>query len=191
MTDDEQRPGTIRKLLKSETPLIGEHLMRLDSDARARRFGHHVSDQFIAAYSVQAANIGAVTFAYLIGGQAHAIAEMKRSRVLGPSAAEAAFSVERDYANQGIATDLMGRVIRSARNRGVTHLVLTCLAENAKMRAIAAKYGAELHIEDGSVVGDIVPKGADYYSIASELFDDRLACVFAALDFQMRLQRAA
>jgi GNAT superfamily N-acetyltransferase len=191
MTDSEQRPGTIRKLLRSEIGLLGEHLLRLDADARARRFGHHVSDAFIDAYARKAADIGAVTYGYFIDGHVHAAAELKSPAHGQERTAEAAFSVERDYANRGIATSLMGRVIRSARNRGVQHLVLTCLVENAKMRAIAAKYGADLIIEQGSAIADISPKRADYLSFASEFFDDRLALVHAALDLQLRYHHAA
>ena len=191
MTDSEQRPGTIRKLLRSEIGLLSEHLLRLDADARARRFGHHVSDAFIDAYARKAADIGAVTFGYFIDGHVHAAAELKSPSLGDKRTAEAAFSVERDYANRGIATSLMGRIIRSARNRGVQHLVLTCLVENAKMRAIAAKYGADLIIEQGSVIADISPKRADYMSLASEFLDDRLAFVHAALDMQLRYHHVA
>ncbi len=191
MTESDQRPGAIRKLLKTETGLLAQHLLRLDTDARARRFAHHVSDGFIEAYARKSADIGAVTFGYVVDGHVCAAAELKYPAGASRGTAEAAFSVERGYANQGVATELMGCVIRSARNRGVKHLVLTCLAENAKMRAIAAKYGAELHIEQGSVVGDISPKRADYFSISSEFLEDRLAYVHAALDLRIRLRRAA
>ena len=191
MTDSEQRPGTIRKLLRSEIGLLSEHLLRLDADARARRFGHHVSDAFIDTYARKAADIGAVTFGYFIDGHVHAAAELKSPSLGDKRTAEAAFSVERDYSNRGIATSLMGRIIRSARNRGVQHLVLTCLVENAKMRAIAAKYGADLIIEQGSVIADISPKRADYMSLASEFLDDRLAFVHAALDMQLRYHHVA
>src|SRR3972149_2676137 len=105
MTQTDERPGTIRKLLKSETGLIGDHLLRLDSDARARRFGHHVSDEFIALYARKAADVGAVTFAYVADGDVRGIAELKYPGSIGDRTAEAAFSVESAYANQGIATE--------------------------------------------------------------------------------------
>ena len=191
MTPPDQPPGTIRKLLKSETRLLKDHLLRLDETARERRFGHHVSDAFIAGYAGKAAEFGTIIFGYFDGGDLRAAAELKRPKLGWGQIAEAAFSVERPLAGQGIATALMGRVIRSARNRGVRHLILCCMAENAKMRAIAAKYGAELRVEDGSIVGDIIPLIADYYSLAGEMFDDRLAMMHAILDLQIRMNRAA
>ena len=183
--------GTIRKVLRSETALVGQHLLRLDTDARSRRFSHEVSDAFIADYARKSAEFGSLVFGYYFAGEIHAIAELKPTGGIWSATAEAAFSVERDVANQGIASALMGRIIRSARNRGVRHLMLCCLTENAKMRSIASKYGAELHIEDGAIVGDIVPQLLDYYSLVSEAYDDRLGYLHAMLDLQIRMKNAA
>ena len=106
-------------------------------------------------------------------------------------AAEAAFSVERDYVSQGIATELMTRVIRSARNRGVRHLILSFLPENTKMQAIARKYGADLQFQDDSIVADIMPTRSNFYSLANEAFDDRVGLLLAGLDYQDRRKNAA
>ena len=53
--------GAIRKVLRSETHLIEDHLLRLDGDARRRRFGHDVSDQFVHDYVFHAADYGNLT----------------------------------------------------------------------------------------------------------------------------------
>ena len=184
-------PGIIRKVLKSETHLIEEHLMRLDNDARRRRFAHDVGDRFIHDYACHAADFGNATFGYFVDGDIRAIAELRKGRTALEQTAEVAFSVERPYAGKGIATKLMGRVIHAARNRGVRHLMLVCLAENVKMRAIAAHYGADLTIADGSVIADIVPMSPDYQSFARELMADRMAYVHAVFDLQARLAKIA
>ena len=44
----EEQLGFIRRLLTSESYLLREHLQRLDAEARHRRFGHDVSDDFVA-----------------------------------------------------------------------------------------------------------------------------------------------
>jgi GNAT superfamily N-acetyltransferase len=187
--------GMKRKVLRSELGLARDHLLRLDSDGRHRRFGHDVSDGYIQTYALKMADIGNLAFGYFIDGQIRAIAELKQVDHLSGlgwgQTAEAAFSVERDYANKGLATLLMGQVIRSARNRGIRHLMLYCMADNAKMQSIARKYHAELRIEDGSVMADIVPKRFDYLSIAGEAFDDRLGCMHAMMDLRSRLIRQA
>ena len=183
--------GIIRKVLKTETHLIEEHLMRLDDGARRRRFGHDVADRFIHEYATHAADVGNLTFGYFVDGDIHAIAELRKGRLSLDQMAEVAFSVERPFANHGIGTKLMGRVIHSARIRGIRHLMLGCLVENVKMQAIARHYGADLQIADGSVIANIVPKSPDYASIASELMADRMAYVHAVFDLQARLARIA
>lgn len=63
--------------------------------------------------------------------------------------------------------------IRAARNRGVHHLYLSCLAANAKMQAIARKHDADLRFELGEVVGEIVPREPNYFSLFEEAVEDR------------------
>lgn len=182
--------GVVRKVLPSELHLVRDHLQRLDADARQRRFSHNVTDAFIDSYTAKLGNIGNMTFAYFIEGRVTAVAELKRTRIGWGHVAEAAFSVERDFANKGLATLLMGRVIRSARNRGIRQLQLYCMADNAKMQAIARHYHADLRFEDGAVIADIVPKHFDYLSLVAEAFEDRFAIAHAVIEMQNRIVRS-
>lgn len=179
--------GMTRKVLPSELPLVRDHLLRLGHDARHRRFGHDVSDAYLTEYAQSVVAPGNLAFGFSSEGQIRALAELKRPGASWTATAEAAFSVEREFANQGLATDLMGRIIRSARNRGVRHLLLYCMADNAKMQAIAKKHKADLRFEDGSIIADIVPQRPDYSSIAQEMIEDRLGLAHSILDYQARL----
>lgn len=183
--------GFIRRLLASESYLLRDHLQRLDQDARHRRFGHDVSDTFITEHALGAGDFGNVTFGYFVDGDVRGVAELRPGSLMGSDNAEVAFSVERPFVNRGIATQLMSRVIRTARNRGFRHLILVCLPENAKMQAIARHYGADLKIEDGSVIADIAPRRADYGSWVSEIMDEPLTYLHAALDMQKRVRGSA
>lgn len=183
--------GFIRRLLASESYLLKEHLLRLDTEARRRRFGHDLSDDTIASYASRASDVGNITFGYFVEGEVRAVAELRPDALIRRDSAEVAFSVERPFINQGIATQLMGRVIQTARNRGLRHLLLVCMPDNAKMQAIARHYGAELKIADGSIVADVVPRGADYQSWVSEFLDERLTYFHAALDMQTRMSGRA
>jgi RimJ/RimL family protein N-acetyltransferase len=183
--------GTIRRVLRTETHLIEEHLLRLDAEARRRRFGHNVSDHFIHTYTMHAADLGNLTIAYFHDGDIRAVAELRQSGRAFGHTAEVAFSVERPFANKGIGTSLMGRIIRTARNRGLRKLLLICLSDNVKMQAIAEHYGADLQIEDGSIVADIIPEYPDYMSLASEFVEDRMVFMHAAFDLQTRLSRSS
>jgi hypothetical protein len=120
-----------------------------------------------------------------------AAAELKKLGIGWGREGEAAFSVEQPWQEQGIGTELMGRVIRAARNRGVQHLCVSCLAENAKMRTIASKHEAELRFEYGEVIGEIIPEGPNYFSLLAEAVDDRFGYMMAVLDLQNRVVKAA
>ena len=188
---DETQFGFIRRLLASESYLLNDHLQRLDAEARHRRFGHDVADTFIEKYAARASDFGNVTFGYFVDGDVRGVAELRPDALMHQESAEVAFSVERAFVNRGIATQLMGRVVRTARNRGFSHLILVCLPDNAKMQAIARHYGADLEIDDGTIVANVVPRGADYQSWVSEIIDERLTYLQAALDMQTRLNGSA
>jgi RimJ/RimL family protein N-acetyltransferase len=187
----EELLGFNRRLLASESYLLREHLQRLDAEARHRRFGHDVSDDFIARYASRAGDFGNVTFGYFVEGEVRAVAELRPDVLMHRDGAEVAFSVEKPFVNRGIATQLMGRVIRTARNRGLRHLILVCLPDNAKMQAIARHYGAELKVEDGSIVADIIPQDPDYQSWIAEILDERMTYLQSALDLHKRVRGSA
>ena len=183
--------GSIRKLWPAETEKFRDHLLRLDKDSRRMRFAHGVSDSFIEDYAGRMSDMGSIVYAYIDDGEVRAAAELRKLSDVWGQEAEAAFSVEKTHQEQGIGSELMGRVIRSARNRGVQRLYMSCLPENNKMQAIARKYEAELKFEYGEVVGQIVPMEPNYFSIMAEAVEDRVGYVMAVLDLQGRLVRAA
>ena len=183
--------ATVRKLWQTEGHLFRDHLLRLDKDSRRLRFAHGVSDSFIEDYAARMSDMGSIVFGYFVDGEIHAAAELRKLADHWGVEAEAAFSVERAYQDHGIGSALMGRVIRSARNRGVRLLFMSCLAENTKMQAIAKKHEAELRFEYGEVIGEILPNGPDYFSLLAEAADDRVGYMMAVLDLQSRLVKAA
>ncbi|MCB1519763.1 MAG: GNAT family N-acetyltransferase [Hyphomicrobiaceae bacterium] len=183
--------GTIRKLWPTETDRFRDHLLRLDKDTRRMRFAHGVSDGFIEDYASRMTHMGSIVFGYFEDGEMRAAAELRKLGDTWGHEAEAAFSVERAYQEKGVGTELMGRVIRSARNRGVHLLYMSCLAENGKMQAVARKHHADLRFEYGEVVGEIVPDGPNYFSILAEAMDDRVGYMLAVFDLQTRIAHAA
>lgn len=176
--------GAIRKLWPRETEKFRDHLLRLDAESRRLRFGHAVSDTFLEDYARHAHADGAILFGYFENGEMHAAAELRKLGDNWGQEAEAAFSVEPGFQERGLGTELMGHVIRAARNRGVHHLIMRCLAENAKMRTIATKHEAELRFDSGEVIGDIVPQEPSCLSFLAEAVDDRVGCMLAVLDLQ-------
>ena len=191
MSEYARAGGIFRKLWPQEQTLFRDHLLRLDKASRAMRFAHGVSDSFIEDYASQMAEAGTTVFAYIEDGEVRAAAELKKLGDIWGREAEAAFSVESAYQDHGLGSDLMGRVIRAARNRGVHQLYLSCLAANAKMQAIARKHDADLRIELGEVVGEIVPREANYFSLLEEAMEDRVGFMMAVFDLQRRFVKAA
>lgn len=180
--------ASIRKLAPMEVYKFREHLLRLDKDSRRLRFAHGVSDSFIEKYADGMLADGSIVFGFFEGSEVRAAAELRKlgKGVEWGDQAEAAFSVEKTHQEKGLGSELMARVIRSARNRGVKHLFLSCLAENGKMLSIAKKHDATLHFEFGEVTSDIVPQEANYFSLMAEAVEDRVGYMMAVLDLQKR-----
>lgn len=191
MSEYARAGGIFRKLWPHEQNLFRDHLMRLDKASRNLRFAHGVSDAFIEDYASHMTDTGSTVFAYIEDGEVRAAAELKKLGDTWGREAEAAFSVEAAYQDHGLGTELMGRVIRAARNRGVHLLYMSCLASNAKMQAIARKYEADLRFELGEVIGEIVPQEPNYFSLLAEAVEDRVGFMMAVLDVQRRVVKAA
>lgn len=191
MSEHQFSGGTIRKLWPSETDKFRDHLLRLDKNSRRMRFAHAVSDSFIEDYASRMSDMGAIVYAYLEDGEVRAVAELRKLSDVWGEEAEAAFSVEPGYQEKGIGTELMGRVIRAARNRGVHRLYMSCLAENRKMQAIARKHEADLRFEYGEVIGEIMPVNSDYFSILAEAMEDRVGYLLAVLEVSRERNRQA
>lgn len=183
--------GEIRKLWMTELDAYRDHLLRLDAGSRRLRFGMGVGDDFIADYAARVNDMKSIVYGYFDDGELCAAAELRPLSVHGGGEAEAAFSVEPDYQDTGIGTRLLGRVIRSARNRGIHRIYMNCLAENRKMQRVAKKYEAILQFEDGDVVGKLAPAVPNYFSIWREALEDERGFVIAVLDLQKKFLPAA
>lgn len=174
-----------------ESDKFRDHLLRLDRDNRRMRFGMIVSDDFIVDYSSRLGDMRCLVYGFFTAdGEMHAAAEMRQIGDIWSVDAEGAFSVERDYQNRGVGTELLGRIIRAARNRSVSHLYMNCLAENHKMQRLCRKYEAELHFDQGDVVGRVLPALPDYMSVWEEALDNSNGFVMAVLDFPKRMAPA-
>lgn len=182
MQDSQLWGGTIRKMWLTECDKFRDHLLRLDPQSRRMRFGMAVSDDFITDYASRVGEMKCVVYGFFIDGHMRAAAEMRQLGGDYSSDAEGAFSVEEAYQNRGIGTDLLGRIIRAARNRGIERLYMNCLADNYKMQRLCRKYRAELLFDHGEVVGRVLPAVPTYISLWDEAMDDANGFVMAVLD---------
>jgi GNAT superfamily N-acetyltransferase len=174
--------GTVRKIWFTETQKFRDHLLRLDAESRRMRFGMAVDEEFIKNYVAKTDHAESVIHGYFVGGEMRAAAELRRIDSGWGGNAEAAFSVERDYQDSGLGTELLGRVILVARNRGVKRIYMNCLSSNRRMLRVAKKFSAELFFDHGEVVAQVNPSLPTPFSLMSEAIDDGNALVMAVLD---------
>jgi GNAT superfamily N-acetyltransferase len=179
--------GMIRKLWVGETDLYGDHLLRLDAESRNNRFGGGVSDAFVIRYVELSNWHDAVVHGFFVDGALRGAAEL---RTLGLTrTGEAALSVEKRWQSHGVGSALLSRTLLAARNRGISHLHMACLADNKRMQQLARKFDAELSFDFGSVVGAVTSARATPISVMREIVADGHGFAAAILDIQSRLLR--
>jgi RimJ/RimL family protein N-acetyltransferase len=191
MTEIHLLGGTIRKQWFTETEKFRDHLLRMDGASRRMRFGMAVDDDFIRRYAAQTSQYQSVIYGFFVGREMHAAAELRMIGTSWHGEAEAAFSVERQYQDSGVGTELLGRIIVASRNRGVERLYMNCLSENHRMQSVAKKYEAELFFDHGEVVGKLAPAYPTPMSLWSEVLDNSSGFVMAVLETPLRLKPAA
>jgi GNAT superfamily N-acetyltransferase len=179
--------GTIRKLWLGEADAYRDHLLRLDPMSRHSRFSGGVADDFIRDYVGTTFRLDSVVHGFFVDGVLRGAAEL---RPLGPHLsleAEAAFSIESDWQSHGVGSMLLDRTLLTARNRGIKHLHMACLANNRRMQELARKFSAELSFDFGSVVGEVVAARPTPMSVLREIVADGHGFATALLDVQSRL----
>ena len=183
--------GIIRKLWSGETDAYRDHLLRLDNESRYRRFSGTVSDEVIARHAATTSGPGVVVHGFFVDGVLRGAAELRRDGPVLSREGEAAFSIEQPWQSHGVGTELLERTLLSARNRGITHLKMHCLANNLRMQQLARKFEAGLSFDFGGVVGKVVPPRSTALSLMREAINDSHGVASAMLEAQSRLLKPA
>lgn len=182
--------GLIRKMWIGEAARYRNHLLRLDAESRARRFGGGVSDAYIRNYVTTSMWLDSVVHGFFVDGKLRGAAELRPIGSSLPKQAEAAFSVEKDWQSHGVGSALLERTLLTARNRGIAHLHMACLSDNRRMQQLARKFDAELSFDFGGVVGEVEAPHPTPLSVVREWVADGHGFATAILDAQSRLLRA-
>lgn len=175
-----------RKLHLGDHQAFEAHLLALDPESRRTRFGMATTDEFISQYASRCITLNAIIHGAFIGDTLIGVAEMRPIGDFAYDEAEVAFSVAREWRNAGIGTELFGRTLRSARNRGYSRLYMTCLKHNAPMRSLARKFAAEIMLEMDESVALVEAPRRTIISLLREAFDDASAFTSQAFDWQRR-----
>lgn len=181
-TSHDASPGpAIRRLWPGDIDAFRDHLLSLDHESRAMRFGGVVSDAFVAAYADSIARPDGVLFGAFRAGRLIGVAELRMLfEDRGPSA-EAALSVEKSCQDQGIGDALLSRLIAAAQNRGIRSLYMMCLTANTRMRRLASKHDAELVFGDGEVHGRLRQAWPNFASLTEEVVGEAFGFTRALL----------
>jgi len=179
--------GLIRKMWISEAAKYRDHLLRLDAESRTRRFGGGVSDDCIRGYVEPSMWLDTIIHGFFVDGVLRGAAELRPLGGALGKEAEAALSVETEWQSHGVGSALLERTLLTARNRGITHLHMACLADNRRMQQLARKFAAELTFDFGGVVGEVEAARPTPLSVMREIVSDGHGFAAAILDAQSRL----
>ena len=159
-----------------------DHLLRLDPEDRASRFGRTAGDDEIRRYWERIDWARTLMIGCEVGGELRAVGELRAigEAGWGPTA-EVAVTVERPFQGRRIGSELFRRLVTLARNRGVRSLYVICLARNRKVQRMVLHYGTELTQYDGEIEGQIRLPWPSYLSFAREIMDECAGAVQAAL----------
>ena len=165
----------IRILFAHERFRYAQHLCSLDAEARRLRFGRAISNQGIRDSVAGLARVPHAIFVHEDDRLAIAGAVLVTSR--DRALAELAFSVDRAWRRQGLATDLARRALLWARNRDIAQIGIYCLAENVSMRRLAQSIGVRLQIEGPDCEGTLELARRTPFSLMQEMVAERTALV--------------
>jgi GNAT superfamily N-acetyltransferase len=182
--------GLIRKMWIGEAYKYRDHLLRLDAESRHRRFGGGVSDAYIRNYVDTAMWLDAIVHGFFVNGKLRGAAELRATGGRFSKEAEAAFSVESEWQSHGVGSALLERTLLTARNRGIAHLHMACIADNRRMQQLALKFDADLSFNFGDVIGEVEAPHPTPLSVVREMISDGHGFATAILDAQSRLLKA-
>jgi RimJ/RimL family protein N-acetyltransferase len=181
-----------RKLWRPDAQALAAHLLRLDAQQRAFRFGRAVADEWVTRYAAGTEWMRSVILGCWIAGELRGVCELELLDQPWPvRSAEAALSVERAFEGRGIGTGLFHRGLVIARNRGIARIHMLCQPENERVRRIVRKSRPKPAFSGDQVECEIALAPADALSIAAEFCDDGYALALSLCDWQRRLAAAA
>jgi GNAT superfamily N-acetyltransferase len=183
--------GLVRKLWIGEAYRYRDHLLRLDTNSRHKRFGGGVSDAYIRQHVETSLWLQAVLQGFFVEGVLRGAAELRVIEDRSREEAEVAFSIEEKWQGYGVGSVLLQRTLLAARNRGIQFLHMACMSDNKRMQQLARKFDVELSFDVGGIVGEVATPRPTPVSIMRELVSEGHSLGAALLDAQSWLLKPA
>jgi len=162
----------VRRLHAGDGHDIRDHFLRLDVQSRRARFCGAIGDTGVSNYAGSVLGLGSVVCGAFVDEQLVGLVELRGLFRSWPSTAEAAFSVEPKWQDNGIGDALFERMFAIARNRGVRTVRIICLKDNRRMQHLALKHNARLWANQDQVEAVLRTKWPTPRSILLEFLSE-------------------
>lgn len=148
------------------------HLLALDDASRYNRFAYNISDELINKLCDGFEANPSEHKIFVIENEDLDVVGVGHISLIGET--ELAFSVLKEYQNQGHGSALMARCIEWLQNRSIKQTHMTCLATNGPIRKLASKHGVLVN-DHGEVLADITIPDSNPVSVMHEVVDSSMA----------------
>jgi RimJ/RimL family protein N-acetyltransferase len=148
-------PGCVRRLGHSDHASVCAHLARLGPDDRYARFSHPMDESALGNFCQGVSWLRTFLLGFFVDDQIRGLGELRLRSYRDPRRAELALSIEPDFQNRGIGTQLFRGLLLLARSRGVECVWMQYRAESLRLRHIAARFGATITVERGEAEGHV------------------------------------
>jgi GNAT superfamily N-acetyltransferase len=172
---------TFRQLNPFESWRLSEHLLRLGAEDRQLRFCGSVGDTYILAHCDKIDWLRAVIIGFFEDGVLRGAAELQLETGV-PGRAELAVTVEPQWRDLGIGTELLRYAITLAGNRAMRSLYMICLLDNHRMQHIARKFTDRLTVREDEAEADLTVPFPTHVTLWEEAATEGMGLLATVLD---------
>lgn len=173
----------VYRLRPNEYNRYRKHLLSLDDESRYTRFGFMIKDETIEQLCDKFETNSKEHKIFVIENEDLEVVAAGHISLEGGET-ELAFSVLKQYRNQGMGSSLMARTIEWCQNRNIKGGCMVCLSSNTAIKKLASKHGLLIN-EGGETLANIVIPEANMASVIHEVVDSNMA----RLDHVGKIQR--
>ena len=174
---------SVYRLRPDEYSRYRQHLLALDSDSRYTRFGYMIKDEILEQLCDRFEADPRNHKIFVIENEALEVVAAGHI-ALEDDTTELAFSVLKEYRQQGMGDALMKRTIEWCQNRNIKGGCMVCLSTNTAIKRLASKHGVLIN-QGGETLANIVIPQATAGSVINEVMESNLA----KFDHMAKVQR--
>ena len=133
-----------------------------------------LNDDAVAKHCARLNWFRTVVIGFFDSGSLRGAAELQVVDRHFPILCEVAITVETQWQERGVATELLRRALVIARNRSARGIRINSLGDNYRIQHVAQKFGAHFRYRAGESEAEIPTSAPTYWSLCEELVDDGL-----------------